>query len=138
MYDIERVGKIVSDIDRYFEDLEKLNIKEDELEDRKNFYSLSMVLFSIINRAIDLGEEVVMAKDLGVPSTYREIFVFLTKEKIIDKDLGEKLSKLVFYRNLLSHEYYALTEKDLSDIYKGIPIIQQFTNRIRELMRGKS
>jgi len=27
MYDVERIGKIISDIERYFRDLEGLNIK---------------------------------------------------------------------------------------------------------------
>lgn len=76
MYDIERIGKIISDIERYFRDLELegLNIKNvEDLEDRKDFYAISMVLFSILNRAIDLGDEIVMANNLGMPSTYKEI-----------------------------------------------------------------
>jgi|GEM_PF-3647173 len=56
MYDIEKITKIIADLERYFNDLEKLGIKEmGDLEDRKNFYSVSMVLFAILNRAIDLG-----------------------------------------------------------------------------------
>ncbi len=136
MYDTERIGKIISDIEKYFRDLKELDIKRVEyLEDKKNFYSLSMVLFSIINRAIDLGEEMVVANDLGMPSTYREIFRLLSKNKFIEKGLEKRLSNLVFYRNLLSHEYYDLTEKDVFDVFKRIKVVRQFVNIVKDAVK---
>ncbi len=48
-YDIERVGQICSDIRRYLKDLQDLNIIQvSDLEDKRNFYSVSMVLFSLL------------------------------------------------------------------------------------------
>ena len=136
MYDLERIGKIISDIEKYLRDLEELDIKEaKDLADKRNFYAISMVLLSILNRAIDLGEEIVMANNLGMPSTYKEIFRLLVKNKLIDTNLGEGLSNLVFYRNLLSHEYYELTEKDVFDVSKRISIVKKFTRRTKELLR---
>jgi uncharacterized protein YutE (UPF0331/DUF86 family) len=138
MYDIERIGKIISDIERYFRDLELegLNIKNvEDLEDRKDFYAISMVLFSILNRAIDLGDEIVMANNLGMPSTYKEIFRLLTRNEYIGKDMGEELSNLVFYRNLLSHEYYDLTEEDVFEVFKKINIVKKFVERIKEVLK---
>ena len=141
MYDIERIGKIISDIERYFGDLELegLNIKNvEDLEDRKDFYAISMVLFSILNRAIDLGDEIVMANNLGMPSTYKEIFRLLIRNKYIGKDIGEELSNLVFYRNLLSHEYYDLTEEDVLEVFKKISIVKKFVERIKDILREGS
>ena len=62
MYDIERIGKIISDIERYFRDLE-------------------------------------------------------------------------FYRNLLSHEYYDLTEEDVFEVFKRINIVKKFVERIKEVLK---
>ena len=62
MYDIERIGKIISDIERYFRDLE-------------------------------------------------------------------------FYRNLLSHEYYDLTEEDVFEVFKKISIVKKFVERIKEVIK---
>jgi len=138
MYDVERIGKIISDIERYFKDLELegLNIKKvEDLEDRKGFYAISMVLFSILNRAIDLGDEIVMANHLGMPSTYKEIFRLLTRNEYIGKDMGEELSNLVFYRNLLSHEYYDLTEEDVFEVFKKISIVKKFVERMKDILR---
>ncbi|PHP45142.1 hypothetical protein B6V01_005485 [Methanosarcinales archaeon ex4572_44] len=136
MYDVERIGKIINDIGRYFRDLEELNVtRVEDLEDRKNFYAISMVLFSILNRSIDLGDEIVMANNLGMPSTYKEIFKLLTKNKFISKDMGEELSNLVFYRNLLSHEYHDLTEEDVFETFKKISIIKKFVERIKDILK---
>ena len=136
MYDIERIGKIISDIEKYLRDLEGLDIRgAKDLADKRNFYATSMVLLSILNRAIDLGEEIVMANNLGMPSTYKEIFRLLVKNNLINTNLGEGLSNLVFYRNLLSHEYYELTERDVFAVSKKINVVKKFAERTKELLR---
>jgi Uncharacterized conserved protein len=96
------------------------------------------MMFSILNRTIDLGEEIVMANNLGMPSTYKEIFRLLVKNKLIDANLGEGLSNLVFYRNLLSHEYYELSEKDVFDVSEKINIVKILAERTKELLRMDS
>lgn len=135
MYDIERIGRIIGDIEKYFRDLEELKIeKVEDLKDKRNFYSISMVLFSILNRAIDLGSEIVAANNLGMPSTYKDIFRLLAKNEFIDKTLERELSHLVFYRNLLSHEYYELTENDVFDIFKRVKIIKKFVEKAKDIV----
>jgi len=136
MYDMERIGKIISDIEKYFRDLEELKIEKiEDLEDKRNFYALSMALFSILNRTIDLGSEIVIANNLGMPSTYRDIFGLLGKNGFIDKALEKELSHLIFYRNVLSHEYYDLTEEDVFDVFKRLNLIKQFVEKVKELLR---
>ena len=45
-YDIERIGSICSDIKRYLDDLDQLNIrKAADLSDKRNFYAVSMSSF---------------------------------------------------------------------------------------------
>ncbi len=80
MFDLERLTKIISDIYRYLDDLERMEIKDPrDLDDIKNFYAVSMILFTLINRVIDLGDEIVTSRNLGVPGTYREIFNLLER-----------------------------------------------------------
>jgi len=138
MYDIERIVKIVSDIEKYFRDLEELKIeKMADIEDKRNFYALSMVLFSILNRTIDLANEIVMANNLGMPSTYKDIFRLLAKNGFIERELEKRLSNLVFYRNLLSHEYYELTEEDVFDIFKRINVVKQFVEKSKNIVKDE-
>ncbi|ADT83605.1 hypothetical protein [Thermococcus barophilus] len=50
MFDIERIGKIISDIERFLSDLDSMEIKNvDDLRDRKTFYASSMLIFVILN-----------------------------------------------------------------------------------------
>jgi uncharacterized protein YutE (UPF0331/DUF86 family) len=139
MYDIERITKMISDIERYLRDLKELDIqKVEDLDDKKNLYALSMVLFSITGRTIDLADEIVMANDLGMPSTYREIFKLLAKNGYIDATLMENMSNLVFYRNLLAHEYYDVTEKDLFALLENIGMVRQFVDRVKDIVKKEA
>jgi len=97
MYDIERITGMINDIERYLRDLKELDIQRvEDLKDKKNLYALSMVMFSITNRVIDLADEVVTANNLGMPSTYREIFSMLAKNGYIDTALMERCRELFF------------------------------------------
>jgi uncharacterized protein YutE (UPF0331/DUF86 family) len=133
-YDMERLGSICSDIRRYLRDLEDLNIREaSDLYDKRNFYAVSMILFSLLNRILDLGSEMTIAHDLGIPSTYREIFTLLWKNGFIDEDLSREMSGLVTYRNLLSHEYQGITEEQVFDLTKKVEVMKKFA----QVMQGK-
>lgn len=136
MYDMERITRMISDIERYLRDLKELDIRKvEDLDDKKNLYALSMVLFSITCRTIDLADEIVMANDLGMPSTYREIFKLLAKNGYIDAVLMEKLSNLVFYRNLLAHEYYDVSEKDVFDLAGKMGVVRQFVDVVKDIIK---
>ena len=133
MFDLERLTKIISDIHRYLDDLERIEIKDPrDLDDIRNFYAVSMILFTLINRVIDLGDEIVTSRNLGVPGTYREIFNLLERGKVIDKELASDLSNLVYQRNILAHEYHNLTEKDVFRTYRRVPVIRKFVERVKE------
>lgn len=70
-YDIIRIGSILKDISRFFSDLEYLKIQEiGDLSDQRNFYAASMILFALLNRVFDLGSEVIIAHNSGIPTTY--------------------------------------------------------------------
>jgi uncharacterized protein YutE (UPF0331/DUF86 family) len=132
-YDMERIGTICSDIQRYLRDLKDLNIRKiEDLNDKRNFYAVSMILFSLLNRVFDLGSEVALSQNLGIPSTYREIFVLLQKNGCIEQPLAKDMIKLVTYRNLLSHEYHGITEEQLFHLTKKVAIIKKFVNQMRE------
>ncbi|MBI4142158.1 DUF86 domain-containing protein [Candidatus Woesearchaeota archaeon] len=135
MMNQERILAIVKDIDRFFGDLECIQVKNvDDLKDKKEFYATSMILFSIINRAIDLGEEIVADKKIGLPTTYKDIFYLLEKNRIINKQLFEQLSSLIYFRNLAAHEYHTFTEKDVFTALKNVNAIKRFVDIVKKIM----
>jgi len=135
-YDREQVTKIIADIERYTTDLNELGISgRDDLEDRRNLYALSMLLFSIINRAIDLADEVVITNRLGMPSSYSEVFSLLERKRFIDRELGDQMASLVFYRNMIAHQYDDLTDDDLYSLFERLGTITRFVERMKEIIR---
>ena len=138
LYDEERIGTIFSDIQRYLMDLEDLGIHSaQDLHDKRNFYASSMILFSLLNRVFDLGSEMAIAHNLGIPGTYREIFVLLRKNGIIENDLAHEMIGLVTYRNLLSHEYHGISEETLFNLTKKIVSIRQFVGIMKDKIQQK-
>ncbi len=136
MYDKERIARMLNDIDRYFGDFEKIKIiKASDLEDKQKFYSASMILFSIINRAIDLANEMIVANNFKIAATYRETFDILSKNNLISKELAEEMTDLIYYRNNLSHQYHDFDEKKLFAVCKKIETAKAFTKRAKELIR---
>lgn len=137
-YDLVRIGKIISDIDTFFTSLERFNVQKlKDLEDEKNFYAVSMVLFSILNRAIDLGEEIVSAHKLPVPVTYKDIFNHIRNAKIISSSLGKELSSLMYDRNLIAHEYQDFGPKEVYGVLTRIRAVQTFVTLTRKLVLEK-
>jgi hypothetical protein len=56
-YDEERIGTIFSDIQRYLKDFEGVGIHSvRDLDDKRNFYASSMILFSLLNRVFPFHE----------------------------------------------------------------------------------
>ena len=136
LYDEERIGTVFSDIQRYLKDFEDLGIHSvQDLQDKRNFYASSMVLFSLLNRVFDLGSEMAIAHNLGIPGTYREIFVLLQKNGFIENELAHEMIGLVMYRNLLSHEYHGISEETLFNLTKKIASIRQFVGITKDMIQ---
>jgi uncharacterized protein YutE (UPF0331/DUF86 family) len=135
-YDREQVSKIVSDIERYTKDLEELGIKgREDLEDRRTLYALSMLLFTIINRALDLADEIIITNRLGMPQSYKEIFDILRRRGFIDRKLADEMARIVFYRNMIAHQYDDLTDDDLWSLSERLGTILSFVDRMKEIIR---
>lgn len=138
-YDVERMGMLLSDIRNYFDDLETMNIRSvEDLHDKRNFYAVSMILFSLQKRVFDLGSEVVMAQNLGIPARYREIFTRLRKKGMLSDTLAKEMTGMVTYRNLLSHEYHGIKEDNLFALVKNVGHIRTFVQTMQEYIRTGS
>jgi uncharacterized protein YutE (UPF0331/DUF86 family) len=136
-FDKTKIGKILSDIERYQRDLNKLKIKTpSELRKMEKFYTSSMLIFSLVNSAIDLGNEIISAKKLELPTSYREIFEILEKNKIIDKKTKDALIELVRVRNAIAHRYFLITPTSLFKSLKKIWSTRKFANKVKELIKS--
>ena len=76
--------------------------------------------------------------DMGIPSTYREIFVLLHKNGIIDEDLAKEMSRLVTCRNLLSHECREITREQVFELIQNVGTMKKCAHRVQENIRERS
>lgn len=113
-FDKPKLGKAIADVEKYYRDLIEISItKEEDLEDKTKFYAVSMLIFSLGNDAIEIGNQIVAAKNIGVPGTYEDIFNVLKERKIIDDALFKKLIELTRLRNTLAHRYFNIGKINL-------------------------
>lgn len=133
-FDRVKIGKILSDIRKYFRDLKAQRIERiADLKRRDKFYACSMLVFSLVNSAIDLGNEIISAKKLEMPHSYREIFEILARNKIISQKIKADLIDLVRIRNAIAHRYFIITPSKLFISFKKLKSLKKFAEKVEKL-----
>jgi uncharacterized protein YutE (UPF0331/DUF86 family) len=88
--------------------------------------------------AIDLANMLIRRRRLGIPGESRESFAILSREKAIPTDLGERLQKMVGFRNIAVHQYRDL-DIDIVETVIGrhLDDLLEFAQAIRIQMDGE-
>jgi len=134
--ELDRISSAIGDIERFFDDMSRMRICEEvSEEDLKGFYAASMVLLAVINRAIDLANEVILLYGWEEPFSYAEAFRVLERQEVIDKDLCRRLVVLVRLRNFLSHEYHRATERDIRQACELIGSVREFVAAVEDWIK---
>lgn len=137
MIDKEQIAIMVKDVERYLSDLSEINVKtKDSLSNKESYYAVSMLVFSIMNRVLDIGTEVISGSEkIPIPGTYSETFELLSQSKIINPKLSSSLSNLTKYRNIIAHEYYRLTNAELFKLKNDIFVVHDFITEIKNFLK---
>ena len=131
MHDYERISIIIDDINMYLRKIKEMPVKsENDLKDDLKFYATSMLIFSVLNRIIDLGDEIVKENKLGYPLEIKEIFVLLSEKSVISRKLETKMRDLVIARNKLSHRYGLIKTKDVFNLISDMKYAEEFVKEI--------
>ncbi len=105
------------------------------VEELKQNYDLQDILSVNIERAVqlsvDIGSHLLAEKGIGAPDTMGEVFSLLTEESVIPKELAERLTKSVGFRNISVHEYeridwdivFAIASKHVDDFKRYVGCI---------------
>lgn len=67
--------------------------------------ALERYLYLAAQSVIDLADAIIAYKKLRKPTTLSESFFILNEEKIISKELTEKMVKMTGFRNTIAHDY---------------------------------
>jgi len=131
MYNRERIGRIIRNINDYFVRLDDVKVKDIGDLDEFKFDVVSMRIFFIINKTIDLAKEIVVSNNFGFPESYKEIFEILGQKKFVNQKQEKDLLKLVILRNKISHRYEGLDEEDIFKAKNGLKIVKDFVKIVK-------
>lgn len=132
MIDKERIALMIKDIERYLADLSEIRGKTDT----KYYYAVSMIVFSAMNRAIDIGNEIIAGTSrIPVPGSYKETFELLSKNHVISAGTEKKMRGLMKYRNIIAHAYYELSSKEIEMLRKEIVDVMSFIEEIKKHLK---
>lgn len=87
---------------------------------------------------IDLANMLIRKRQLGIPAETRESFSILVREKLLAKELGSRLEKMVGFRNLAVHRYRELDMDIVVTVIRDrLDDLLQFAEEIRPLLSEK-
>ena len=135
--DDERIASILKSIEKNLDDVDA-RFKDGKVpteSDKVLFDAGCMSLFQALNRSIDLADEVIASKRLGVPGSYSDSFNILKDARVISENICNEMKKLVIYRNLISHEYYNLSPEDVKKVMKKLSVVHDFLEDIKRAVR---
>lgn len=136
MIEKERIASMVQNIERYFADLDTIHLENrNDLEIPEKRHAISMLVFSIMNRTIDIVNELIAGSKLPVPGSYRDTFDILEKARILNPKTAAKMVELVKYRSIIAHEYYILASDELYRLKKRIFDVQEFLEDIKRYLK---
>ncbi len=126
---MDRLNFLLSKINQHLAEIEERS--KEKPKTLKDFDALAMSCLQLVNRLIDLGKLLVMEKHLGFPETYSDIFKILKANEIITKEDYETVVKLIYLRNLISHEYSTISDEDLLKFRELSEKVKQIVEKLK-------
>ena len=116
----EVLRRRLENIDEYISYLKELSSEssEDFISDPKLFGSAERFLQLIIEMLNDMGSHLISDENLGSVNQARDIPRILLDKKIITAEQAANWIKMNGFRNLLVHEYLAISRKQVHKILK--------------------
>ena len=99
---------------------------EDLLANKVDEWALRYGLLECIQIIIDVSCSFVAEKNLGIPKNYSDCIQLIISNNYLDKDLGERIIRMVGLRNLLVHEYGVIDVQRLYEYLDHLNDIRDF------------
>ncbi len=139
MYDFQRMGRAVAEIEQYIQEIRRYQITSLQVlkSDSKTRHAAAMLIFAILNRISDIGEEIMIKEQLGMPNQYTDILPSLAKANVINNELAESLNKMMKKRNVIAHFYGDILPGDLFLLINQLPSAEQFLKTVKKHIQLK-
>ena len=116
MTDTDLIAKKLAFIETCVRELESLARPELVTTDVRERRFVEHTLQIAIQAALDAASHIVSDERLGEPRTNRELFDLLVAAGWIDLELGDRLRRMVGFRNILVHGYTAVDPTVVRDV----------------------
>lgn len=133
MTDNELVAKKLAFIETCLRELGELADPEAMASDVRERRFIEHTLQVGIQAALDIASHIVSEDRLGEPRTNRELFDRLAEAGWVPAELGDKLSNMAGFRNVLVHGYTDVDLDLVSDVMANhLQDLEQFVIVVRE------
>jgi uncharacterized protein YutE (UPF0331/DUF86 family) len=126
---IREIKRKVDILRSYLEEMDRFLVVSDKdiLADDIKLRAIERVFQLIVDEAVDINTLILADAVSQSPESYKSTFFMLADEKIIDRDLSEKISGSAKIRNQIVHDYEKILESDLiQKIKKFQPIYKEY------------
>ncbi|MBO3804147.1 MAG: DUF86 domain-containing protein [Candidatus Brockarchaeota archaeon] len=101
----------------------------------KDVQAVKHSLLEIMEACIDIANHIISAKGYRRAEEYSEMFEILKEERIIRKELANKLEDMARFRNLLVHRYGDIDNERVLDIVKrDLRDVVEFEKEIEDFL----
>ncbi len=132
--DRELVERRLADIKSTLKELEEIAGRGLETFLSENYirYAAKYLLITAIEGAFSVCNHISVRKG-RIPESYSECFRELIALGVIDRELGERLSRMAKFRNILVHQYWRIDDERVFQMIKED--ISDLSEFIEEVMR---
>lgn len=131
------IEKGMSSIEKYLKILERY--KKLSLDEIKNDIdkrgALERYLYLAVQATLDLAEAIIAYKNLRRPSTFAESFEILEENRILERDLAQKMVKMAKFRNLITHDYENINYNQIIDVLRNdLDDVEEFLTQAKKIL----
>jgi len=134
--DKELIKKKLNFLDHFLSKIERMEFDEKGFVEDADIHDLvTFRLQQAVETSIDIATHIIASLSLERKERAKDAFLLLGKEKIIDKNLAQKMGKAADFRNRVVHGY---NDFDFSLLFKDyrndVTDLRNFGNQILEYL----
>lgn len=100
--------------------------------------ALERLAHIMIEAVIDVGNAMIDGFIMRDPGSYNDILDILTDEKVVSKETGETLKKLIFYRKALVQSYTKINHAELQTVFAAnMQVFPLFAENVRVYLENE-
>lgn len=137
---LQRLLKHVNFLEEEVRDYPKFKhlSKKDYVEDRDKRRSVERWIENIINSSVDMSKIILTLEGIRLPDNYKEIVTLIAIVKDLDTVPAEALSKWVWFRNIVAHEYLDIRWPSIKKfIAETEPLYRSFLVQVKKYLEKR-